>query len=57
MSEYTLRIIVWCLLGVMLVLQISNLIYEAIRSRRFYKRMEEQHDAFMKSLERDREQR
>jgi hypothetical protein len=57
MSENTLRIIVWCLLGVMLVLQIGNLIYEAIRSRRFYKRMEEQHNAFMKSLERDREQR
>lgn len=57
MSECTLRIIVWCLLCLLLVLQIGNLIYEAIRSRRFYKRMEAQHEAFMKSLERDHEQR
>lgn len=57
MSECTLRIIVWCLLCVLLVLQICNLIYDAIKSRRFYKRMEAQHEAFMKSLERDREQR
>ena len=57
MSECTLRIIVWCLLGVLLVLQISILIYDTIRSRRFYKRMEKQHEAFMKSLEQDHEQR
>ena len=57
MSEYTLRIIVWCLLSVLLVLQISILIYDTIRSRRFYKRMEKQHEEFMKSLEQDHEQR
>lgn len=57
MSECTLRIIVWCLLCVLLVLQIGNLIYEAVRSRRFYKRMEAQHEAFMKTLEKEHEQR
>lgn len=57
MSEYTLRIIVWCLLCVLLVLQMGIIMYDAIRSRRFYKRMEAQHEAFMKSLERDHEQR
>ena len=40
-----------------LILLIGNIVYEAILAKRFYKHMEEQHDAFMKSLERDREQR
>lgn len=57
MSEYTLRIIVWCLLCVLLVLQMGIILYDTIRSRRFYKRMEAQHEAFIKSLERDHEQR
>ena len=57
MFKYTLINIALCLSCGALILLISYIVYEAILARRFYKHMEEQHDLFMKSLERDREQR
>lgn len=57
MSEHTLKIITLSLACVLYVLLVCDLIYEMIKSRRFYKRMEEQHEAFMKSIEQGHEQR
>ena len=57
MFKYTLINIALCLSCGALILLISYIVYEAILARRFYKHMEEQHNSFMKSLERDREQR
>lgn len=57
MSEHTLKIITLSLACVLYVLLMCNLIYDIIKSRKFYKRMEEQHEAFMKSIEQGHEQR
>ena len=57
MFEYTLKIIMLSLVCVLYVLFVCYLIYDIIKSRKFYKRMEEQHEAFMKSIEKDHEQR
>ena len=57
MFKYTLINIALYLTCGAQILLIGYIVYEAILARRFYKHMEEQHDAFMKSLERDREQR
>lgn len=57
MSEHTLKIITLSLAYVLYVLLMCNLIYDIIKSRKFYKRMEEQHEAFMKSIEQGHEQR
>lgn len=57
MSEHTLKIITLSLACVLYVLFVCDLIYDIIKSRKFYKRMEEQHEAFMKSIEKDHEQR
>lgn len=57
MFKYTLINIALCLSCGALILLIGNIVYEAILAKRFYKHMKEQHDTFMKSLERDREQR
>ena len=57
MSEHTLKIITLSLACVLYVLLVCDLIYEMVKSRKFYKRMEEQHEAFMKSIEQGHEQR
>lgn len=57
MSEHTLKIIILSLVYVLYILLACSLIYDTIKSRKFYKRMEEQHEAFMKSIEQDHEQR
>lgn len=57
MSEYVLKIITLSLACVLYVLLMCDLIYDIIKSRKFYKRMEEQHEAFMKSIEQGHEQR
>ena len=57
MSEYVIKIITLSLVCVLYVLLAGSLIYDIIKSRKFYKRMEEQHKAFMKSIEQDHEQR
>lgn len=57
MFKYTLINIALYLSCGALILLIGYIVYEAILARRFYKHMEEQHNSFMKSLERDREQR
>lgn len=57
MSEHTLKIIILSLVYVLYILLACSLIYDIIKSRKFYKRMEEQHEAFMKSIEQDHEQR
>ena len=57
MSEHTLKIITLSLACILYILLACSLIYNMIKSRRFYKRMEEQHKAFMKSIEQDHEQR
>ena len=57
MSEHTLKIITLSLVCVLYVLIAGSLIYDIIKSRKFYKRMEEQHKAFMKSIEQGHEQR
>lgn len=57
MSEHTLEIITLSLACVLYVLLICSLIYNIIKSRKFYKCMEEQHKAFIKSIEQGHEQR
>ena len=57
MSEHTLKIITLSLVCVLYVLLAGSIIYEMVKSRRFYKCMEEQHKAFMKSIEQGHEQR
>lgn len=57
MSEHTLKIITLSLACVLYVLLICSLIYNIIKSRKFYKCMEEQHKAFIKSIEQGHEQR
>ena len=57
MSEHTLKIITLSLVYVLYILLACSLIYDIIKSRKFYKRMEEQHEAFMKSIEQGHEQR
>ena len=57
MSEHTLKIITLSLACVLYILLACSLIYDIIKSRRFYKRMEEQHKTFIKSIEQDHEQR
>ena len=57
MSEHTLKIITLSLACVLYVLLMCDLIDNIIKSRKFYKRMEEQHEAFMKSIEQGHEQR
>ena len=57
MSEHTLKIITLSLVCILYVLLVCDLIYDIIKSRKFYKRMEEQHEAFMKSIEQGHEQR
>ena len=57
MSEHTLKIITLSLACVLYVLLICSLIYNIIKSRKFYKCMEEQHKACIKSIEQGHEQR
>lgn len=57
MSEHTLKIITLSLACVLYVLLVCDLIYNIIKSRKFYKCMEEQHKAFIKSIEQGHEQR
>ena len=57
MSEHTLKIITLSLACVLYVLFMCDLIYNIIKSRKFYKCMEEQHKAFIKSIEQGHEQR
>ena len=57
MSEYVIKIIMLILVYILYVLVLCSLIYDIIKSRKFYKRMEEQHEAFMKSIGQDHEQR
>ena len=57
MSEHTLKIITLSLACVLYILLAFSLIYDIIKSRRFYKCMEEQHKAFIKSIEQAHEQR
>ena len=57
MSEHTLKIITLSLACVLYVLLMCDLIYNIIKSRKFYKCMEKQHKAFIKSIEQGHEQR